>query len=138
LEGDSVSEKHNSTNEEATLRLHREELQISKKLMKTSDVKVYKRTYTEEKQVLIPVTHEELVIEKREPNAASAEGDSIETIRIPLSEERIEITLHPTVLEDVEIYKQQFEEIIEIHETLKEEKARIDTVGDIRVVDELQ
>ncbi|WP_121610149.1 YsnF/AvaK domain-containing protein [Mesobacillus foraminis] len=129
-----MSEKHNSTNEEATLQLHKEELQISKKMMKTSDVKVYKRSYTEEKQILIPVRHEELVVEKRKLNEAEAEGELIETIRIPLSEERIEVTLHPTVLEDVEIYTQQFEEIIEIQETLKEEKARINTVGNIRVI----
>lgn len=129
-----MSEKHNSTKEKATLQLHKEELQISKKLIQTSDVKVYKRTYIEEKQILIPVTHEELVIEKRNLNPAEAEGDQIETIRIPLSEERIEVTLHPTVLEDVEIYKQQFEEIIEINETLREEKAKIDTVGDLKVV----
>ncbi|TCN19889.1 YsnF/AvaK domain-containing protein [Mesobacillus foraminis] len=131
-----MSEKHNSTNQEATLRLHKEELQISKKMVQTSDVKVYKRSYTEEKQISIPVRHEELVIEKRKLNEAEAEGELIETIRIPLSEERIEVTLHPTILEDVEIYTQQFEEIIEIQETLKEEKARINTVGNIRVIED--
>ncbi|MBT2758471.1 YsnF/AvaK domain-containing protein [Mesobacillus foraminis] len=133
-----MSEKQNSTNEEATLQLHKEALQISKKVVQTSDVKVYKRSYTEEKQILIPVRHEELVIEKRKLNEAEAEGELIETIRIPLSEERIEVTLHPTVLEDVEIYKQQFEEVMKIQETLKEEKARINTVGKIRVIEDDQ
>ncbi len=51
-----------------------------------------------------------------------------------LSEDRIEVTLHPTVLEDVEIYKKQYEELIHVNETVREEKVHIDTVGDLKVI----
>ncbi|GAA3318321.1 hypothetical protein GCM10020331_020620 [Ectobacillus funiculus] len=33
------------------------------------------------------------------------QAEHTETIRIPISEERIEITKHPTALEDISIYK---------------------------------
>lgn len=133
--------EQNSTHdhhEEITLELHKEELQVSKKIIETAKVNVYKKTYTEEKQILVPVTHEELIIEKKIVNPESNADAKIETIRIPLSEEHIEITKHPIILEDVEIYKQKIEDHEQFTETLKEEKIHIDTVGDIRVIDDNQ
>lgn len=124
--------KHNHP-EDLTLQLHREELQVRKKRVETADVKVYKNIYTKVKEIKVPVTYEELVIEKRILNTKSAIEEDHEIIRIPLSEERIEVSLIPTVLEDVEIYKEQIEEVIQFNETLKEEKIHIERVGDIKV-----
>ncbi|MGI8386193.1 YsnF/AvaK domain-containing protein [Robertmurraya sp. P23] len=124
---DEQNSIHNN-NEELTLELHKEELQVNKKIIDTATVNVYKKTYTVEKQILVPVTYEELIIEKKVPN------EKVETISIPLSEERIEITKHPIIIEDVEIYKEKIEEYIQISETVKEENIQIDTVGDVRVV----
>jgi uncharacterized protein (TIGR02271 family) len=132
-------EKENSKqkyNEDVKLQLHREELQIEKKWVDTADVKAYKNTYTEVKEIKVPVTYEELVIEKRMLNPKGATDEDPEIIRIPLSEERIEVTLMPTVLENVEIYKEKIEEVIHLNETLKEEKLHIETVGDLKVIKE--
>jgi uncharacterized protein (TIGR02271 family) len=118
-----------------TLELHKEELQITKNMIKTADVKVYKKTFTEEKQITVPLTREELIIEKKvlDPNGAEPQ---IEIIRIPIVEERIEVTKKPVILENVEISKNQFEEMIHLNETLKEEKINIETIGDIKVREE--
>jgi uncharacterized protein (TIGR02271 family) len=127
--------QENSTNnhrDEVKLQLHKEELEVSKKWVKTTDVKVYKNTYIKEKLIAVPVTCEELVIEK---SLDSTTNEQTETIRIPLSEERIKVTKHPIILETVDVYKKQFEEIIHINEILKEEKARIKTIGDLKVMD---
>lgn len=134
-----MTEKENSKythNEDVTLQLHKEELRIEKKWVDTTDVKAYKNTYTEVKEIKVPVTYEELVIEKRIQNAKGDTDEDPEIIRIPLSEERIEVTLKPTILEDVEIYKEQIEEVIQLNETLKEEKIHIETVGDLQVIGE--
>jgi uncharacterized protein (TIGR02271 family) len=128
-------EKH-INNEDVTLQLHKEELQIEKKWVDTADVKAYKNTYTKVKEIKVPVTYEELVIEKRILNSKGATDEDPEIIRIPLSEEQIEVTLVPTVFEDVEIYKEQIEEVIQLNETLKEEKLHIETVGDLKVIGE--
>ncbi|TDK55376.1 YsnF/AvaK domain-containing protein [Bacillus salipaludis] len=132
-----LHEKQNSSNdhhEEVTLKLHKEELQVSKKRVETADVRVYKKTFTEVKQIMVPVTHEQLIIEKKIVNPNSDIDSQIETICIPLSEEHIEVTLNPTVLEDVEVFKKQCEELIQVNETLKEEKVQINTFGDINVI----
>ncbi|WP_419888400.1 YsnF/AvaK domain-containing protein [Neobacillus niacini] len=126
-------EKSNDHNEDVTIKLHKEELQVSKKWIETSNVKVYKKSYTEEKQILVPVRREELIIEKKIVNSEGELDENIETIRIPLREDRIEVTLHSTLLEDVEIYKNQYEEVKQFIETLKEEKVHIETIGDIRI-----
>jgi uncharacterized protein (TIGR02271 family) len=117
------------------LQLHKEELEVSKMWVETADVKVYKSTYTEEKLIAVLITHEELVIEKKRLLTDGIMDEKTEIIRIPFSEERIKVTKQPVFLENVEIYKKQFEEIIHINKTLKEEKARIKTIGDLKVVD---
>ena len=137
MEDFKMSEKEKKTHidyEEVSFELHKEEIQVSKKWIETADVKIYKRTYTEEKQIIVPVSHEEIIIEKKLLNQKGEKDGQIETTRIPLSEDRIEVFLHPTVLEDVQIYKEQFEEIIQVIETVKEEKVHIETVGDIKVM----
>ncbi|WHY02556.1 YsnF/AvaK domain-containing protein [Neobacillus sp. DY30] len=127
------SEKANIHNDDLTIKLHKEELQVSKKWIDTANVTVYKKIYTEEKQISVPVRREELIIEKKVVNSDGATNNDIETICIPIREDRIEVTLHPTLLEDVEIYKNQYEEIKEVIETLQEEKVHIETIGDIKV-----
>ncbi|MFB3160124.1 YsnF/AvaK domain-containing protein [Neobacillus sp. 179-J 1A1 HS] len=128
-----MSEQPKTANDEVTLKLHKEELQVSKKCIETANVTVYQKSYTEEKQILVPVRREELIIEKKIVNSEGETDKSIETIRIPLREDRIEVTLHPTLLEDVEIYKNQYEEIKQVIETLKEEKVHIQTIGDVKL-----
>lgn len=123
----------NDHSNEVTLRLHKEELQVSKKWIETANVTVYKNSYTEEKQILVPIRREELIIEKKIVNSEGENDNNIETIRIPLREDRIEVTLHPTLLENVEIYKNQYEELKHVIETLKEEKVHIETIGDIKL-----
>jgi uncharacterized protein (TIGR02271 family) len=121
--------------EDGKLQLHKEKLEITKNMVKTADVKVYKKTFTEEKQITVPITREELIIEKKVLNQNETEPQ-IETIRIPVVEDRIEVTKHPVILENVEIYKNQFQELIHLNETLQEEKIHIETIGDIKVREE--
>jgi uncharacterized protein (TIGR02271 family) len=116
--------------QDVTFQLHKEKMDITKQRVKTADVRVYKNTYTEVKQILVPVIHEELVIEKK---GLTPEYPDIEVTRIPMSEEHIEVTLHPTVLHNTKVDTQQFEEVVQVSETLKEEKLRIETIGDIKV-----
>jgi uncharacterized protein (TIGR02271 family) len=132
-----VYEKQKSeelTTDDVTLQLHKEELEIKKNWEKKADVKVYKRTFTADKQIIIPVTYEELIIEKLPLNSEGTLDGEKEIIRIPLKEDRIEVVLHPTILEDVEIYKRQYEEIIEVNEMVQKEVFQIETTGDVTLV----
>ena len=120
----------NDETQDMSFQLLKEKLDITKQRVETADVKVYKNTYTEVKQIMVPVVHEELVIEKK---GLTSEHSNIEVTRIPMSEERIEVTLHPTVLQNITVDTQQYEEVVQISETLKEEKLRVETIGDIKV-----
>lgn len=124
-------------NTDVKLQLKEEKLDIVKKWVKTGEVAVHKEVYTVEKTITVPVTREELVIEKKALNTETLDktNKNIETIRIPISEERIEIKKHPVILEDVEIYNRQFQKIEHIKETLKKEKLNVKTTGKPKVTD---
>lgn len=63
--------------EDEKLQLHKEELEITKNMVKTADVKVYKKTFTEEKQITVPITREELIIEKKVLDQNGSDPQSI-------------------------------------------------------------
>ena len=125
------------TGYDATLKLREEQLDISKKWVQTGDLTMHKEVFTEEKNIVVPVTREELVIEKNVFNtkAPNQLDRHTETIRIPISEERIEVTKHPVVLEDVSIYKQQFQETESFEETVKKENVHFEINGDPAIRD---
>lgn len=125
------------TDYSAMMQLHEEKLDISKKWIQTGAVSIHKEVFTEEQTITVPVTHEELIIEKKvlDTESPNQTGEHTEIIRIPISEERIEVIKHPAVLEDVAIYKRQFQETKSVKETLKKEKVYIETTGNPEVVD---
>ncbi|URZ17459.1 YsnF/AvaK domain-containing protein [Clostridium felsineum] len=119
-----------SSDQNKTLKLKAEELDIAKQWIKTGDVKIYKETLSTEKSFTIPVKREELVIEKKSYDTNSSE----DIIRIPLSEEQVSFSTHRVTLEDVSIYKNEIEEIKHIESTLKKEEPKVKTSGDITVL----
>jgi uncharacterized protein (TIGR02271 family) len=122
----------------ARIQLLEEQLEISKELVKTAEVTSHKEAITEEKTITVPITREELVIEKRiiDNNSADDDSETSEIMRIPLTEEQINISKSPVKLEDVSIHTNKYQEIEHIEETLKKEKVHIETSGDVTVVDE--
>lgn len=129
--------KQSILEDENVLELHEEQLDISKKRIQTAKVITHKEIVTEEKNIMVPVTREELVIEKTvfDPdNPNDVEGQT-ETIRIPISEEDIDIVKHKVELEDVSVYNNEYEENQQIKETLKKEKLNIKTTGKAKVID---
>ena len=131
---DKLTEDPNSS---LKLQIREEKLNIYKQWIQTGEVTMNTEVFIEEKQITVPVLHEELVIKKKvlplEGSVNSAEV--IDTIRIPISEERIDITKHKITLEDVKIYKHEFQQIKKVEETLKKEKLHVETTGDFIVID---
>lgn len=125
-------------NNDVTLQIKEEQLNLAKKWIQTGDVKIYRESFTEKKRFTIPVECEEIVIEKKILASAPKEhiDGSTEIMRIRLSEEKVEFTKHRVVLEDVSIYKQEIEEIKQIEETLKKEELRVKIIGSPKVRDE--
>ena len=89
------------------------------------------------KVVDVPVTHEEVVIERRifDNELSDSPITSEQTIRIPVSEERIEVDKHTVITGEISAHKRIIEGTEHVDETLKREEARVNTIGNPNVVD---
>lgn len=123
---------------QGTIKIKEEQLDIAKRWVETGDVKIYKETYTKEKSFTIPVSCEELVIEKITFPSSNTGNEDVgkEVIRIPLSEEQIEFRKKNVALENVSVYKEKIEEIKHIEETLNKERVRLKISGSPQIIDE--
>ena len=120
-----------------TLQLHEEQLELIKNWVQTNDVNIRKEVITEKKNIVVPIIREELVIEKKSitPENSGTVKSVSDMLRIPISEEHIEVIKHPVRLEDVSIYKRRFQELRHIEETLKKEKINVKTTGESGIID---
>ncbi|HDK7137856.1 TPA: YsnF/AvaK domain-containing protein [Clostridium botulinum] len=123
--------------DEGRLTLHKEELDINKNLVHKGEVELGKEIIEEQKTVDVPVTHEEVVIERRalDNEASDTHISDEESIRIPVSEEQINVDKHTVVTGEVSAHKREVEDTRHVDESLKREEARINTNGDADIVD---
>ncbi|MDO5576106.1 MAG: YsnF/AvaK domain-containing protein [Fibrobacter sp.] len=95
---------------ETTIPVHEEELEAQKISRPKGEVHIRKVVHTEMKQFTVPVTREEIIVERRPvtENRPLKPGEQIfkeEDIRIPVSEEEVEIIKRPVTKEEVHIRK---------------------------------
>jgi uncharacterized protein (TIGR02271 family) len=106
MENDRIVED-GPTEVDSTIPLTEEKLDVSKRTTE-SQTTVTKEPITETKTVDIPVTHEEITIERR-PASGQTEAQtpvsSREDITIPLKKEEVEVTKTPYVKEEVVVKK---------------------------------
>lgn len=120
-----------------------EELRINKQIVETGEVIIRKEIITEEKTITVPVSREELVIERRPRSGEHAvttenENETLaevlkdgETLRIILREEQVHVEKYSVIKEEVFINKRQIQETRQISETLKREEAHLERVGNV-------
>ena len=102
----------------------------------------------EDKEIRVPVEHEEVAIDRRPlpaeadtgneeqvltPKQAYEKGDAI---HIPLSEERLDIGKKKVVREEIVIGKRKVKDVKVINETVRREVADVEENGTVRKVDE--
>ena len=119
------------------LELKEEELRARKQVVETGEVGVRKEIVTETQTLAVPVTHEEVVIE-RHPVAGErpVSGDigEGEEIRVPVMEERVTVEKQPVVTEEVVVGRRQVQETERVSDTVRREEARVETEGQVRQV----
>lgn len=118
-----------------SLRLREEQLNVNKERVQTGEVHLRKNVVTEQKTINVPVTHEELVIERHPVTDGQIDTTGIsegEIIRIPISEEQITVTKTPVVTGEVEIGKRAVQGTQRVSDTVKREEAQIEREGDVR------
>ncbi|MFL6516856.1 MAG: YsnF/AvaK domain-containing protein [Bacillus sp. (in: firmicutes)] len=125
------------TDKQRSLKLREEQLDVNTHRVQTGEVEVKKDVIEEEKTVNVPVKHEEVYVERRSVDKNEADttgplGDD-ETIRVPIVEEKVEVTKKPVVSEELVIGKKQVTETQQVSENVKREEAKVKKDGDASV-----
>jgi uncharacterized protein (TIGR02271 family) len=119
------------------MQLREEELQARKTRVETGSVQLGKEVVEEKQTLEVPVTREEVYVERRQVDrreAGTPIGDAErETIRVPVTEERVEVSKQPVVYEEVGIGKRVTQETETVSDTVRREELRVDEDGDVEV-----
>ncbi|HEU5120955.1 MAG TPA: DUF2382 domain-containing protein [Candidatus Nitrosocosmicus sp.] len=130
IQDETTQDNAQNVQEEQTIPLTEERLDVSK-TVEEHQTTITKKPVTKTKTVEVPVTHEEVSIERRPPSGGegqvSSEGPvtSTEEISIPVKKEEVEVTKTPYVKEEVTVTKKPVTETREVTEEVTSE--RIDT-----------
>jgi uncharacterized protein (TIGR02271 family) len=120
------------TEAERRIQLRGEMLRTYKERVQRGEVRLRKEVVTENQTVEVPVTREELVIE-RTPGSGQPSGEigRDEEIRVPLSEERVRVEKQPVVNEEVRVGKRQVQSNKQVSEKVRREELRVDKQGEV-------
>ncbi|GAC1424443.1 MAG: hypothetical protein PVS3B3_04020 [Ktedonobacteraceae bacterium] len=123
----------NETDEQRVLRLREEQLHVNTQAVQSGEVSLGKNIIEEQKTVNVPVTHEEVYIENR-PVSGNVVDDATpigegENIRVPVSEERVNVSKDTVVTGEVSIGKRAVQENQQVTDTVRREEARLDQSG---------
>lgn len=106
-----------------------EQLQVEKRKRKTGEVRVSKNVVTEEKNVTVPVTREEVRVERVPSGRAASESDARfakENISVPVTEEEVVVRKRPVVREEVRIRTEAHQEERPVSASVRREEVDID------------
>jgi uncharacterized protein (TIGR02271 family) len=126
---------------EQKLRLHEEQLSATKQQVQTGEVGLHKEVVTEEKSLNVPVSHEEVYIERHPVSGDAALNadrpfdlsQKEEVIRVPLSAEQVQVTKQPVVTEEITLGKRVSQENQQVTDTVRHEEVHIERSGNVNV-----
>ena len=117
--------------EERTVPVTGERLGVSKS-QSTKEATITKTPVTETKTVEVPVTHEEISVERRpasETTSTTSASDrpveSEQEIRVPLKQEQVQVTKEPYVKEEVAVKKKPVTETKTVSDQVTSEEVRV-------------
>jgi uncharacterized protein (TIGR02271 family) len=113
--------------------LKEEHLKANKETVRTGDVTVRKEVHTEQKTLNVPVTREEVVIERHAVNKSGGGAIKAEEIRIPTKEERVNVSKEAVVTEEVSVGKRKVQGTETVGGEVKKEELVVETEGKAKV-----
>lgn len=135
--GTGAGVKGPTTEDEQRIKLREEELRARKQSVETGEAVLHKDVVIEQKSIDVPVTREEVYVERR-PGSGQPSDQPIsegETYRIPVREEQVTTEKVPIEREEVVFGKQPVQETQRVTDTVQREEAHIEHEGDINVRD---
>ena len=136
---DGVTDADDRTDAQRKIRLREEQLNVEKQRVQSGEVGLHKDVVSEQKTIDVPVSHEEVYIERRpiadgEIDDATPIGQD-ESIRVPVSAEQVNVNKNTVVTGEVAIGKRAVQDTQRVSDTVKREKLNVDQQGDIPVQD---
>lgn len=110
----------------ATILLREEQLKLTKTREHLADVTTRKEVHRDVLTISVPITKEDLVVEK----------NGVAVARIPLREDQVDLSTRSVPLNEVSIYEREWEENREIQAMLKKEVVRIETTGEVQYAEQ--
>jgi uncharacterized protein (TIGR02271 family) len=118
------------------LRLREEELIPRKQSVETGQVRLGKEVVSEQRTLEVPVTREEVTIERRPVERRPSDKpieETPRTIEVPVREEHVEVEKQPVVYEEVGVRKEQVTQTELVSGQVRREEARIEGAGDVSI-----
>ena len=119
---------------ERRIQLLGEVLRVHKERVQRGEVRLRKEVVSDSQNIEVPVTREELVIERvpgKGREASGQVGSGEKEIRVPLSEERVNVEKKPVVNEEVVVGKRQVQDTKRVADTVRREELRGEHEGDV-------
>jgi uncharacterized protein (TIGR02271 family) len=117
--------------EETTVPLTEERLDASKR-ESTREATITKEPVTETKTVEVPVTHEEISVERRPASGSTTAERPVQSkteTKVPLKQEEVQVTKQPYVKEEVSVKKKPVTETRTVSDKVTSEKVKVKGTG---------
>lgn len=121
--------------EDDTIQVKEERLHADKRPVEAGEVRVRKEVHTETKTLEVPVEREEVIIE-RTPIHGQTSVESIregEEIRIPVREEKVNVSKDAVVTEEVKVGKRVVKDTKHVSGQVRKEEVKVEQKGDVEV-----
>jgi uncharacterized protein (TIGR02271 family) len=119
------------------MQLREEELRARKTSTDVGEVRLEKDVVSEQRSVEVPVTREEVYVERQPVDRRPADQPISEsersTIEVPVREEQVTVEKRPVVYEEVGVAKREVEETRDVNATVRREELRVEREGDVRL-----
>ena len=119
-----------------SVELREEELRARKQDVEAGAVNIRKEVVSEQQTMEVPVTREEVYVERHSVDRREASDRPIgegESIRVPVREEEVTVEKRPVVREEIRVGKQEVQETERVSDTVRREEARIEGEGGVDV-----
>ena len=118
--------------ERPSMELREEELLVRKQRVLAGEVTLSKEVVTQRREVEVPVTHEEVFVERQRvearapaPDARIGEGE----FRVRLSADQVSIEKHAVVREEVRLGTREVQDFEHVEGEVRREEARVERRG---------
>jgi uncharacterized protein (TIGR02271 family) len=118
-----------ATDIETRIPVIEERLDVSKRVS-TTEATIVKEPMTETRTVEVPVTHEELRVDRRATTETRETDKPVQTrteVKVPLTHEEVEVTKKPYVKEEVVVTKEPVTETQTVTDTVTSERVDVES-----------